>query len=124
MKKKTENSKLQAKCDKLLTPIIKKLYPKCLLCGNPTGVAHHHIHKSKSSILRYDLENLINLCHGCHQALHHNESYYASRIVSIKGLKWFDGLEKKKNKINRVNKGWYLDNLKRLEKELKKLSTD
>jgi 5-methylcytosine-specific restriction endonuclease McrA len=124
MKKRTENSKLQSKCDKLLTPIVKKLNPKCLLCGSPTEVAHHHIHKSKSSILRYDLDNLINLCHRCHQALHHNESYYASRIIQIKGLEWFEKLEKKKNQINRVNKGWYLENLKRLENELEKLSTD
>ena len=115
-KSKTENAKLQTKCDSLLTPIIKKKYPRCLLCSNPTEVAHHHIHKSKSSILRYDLENLINLCNSCHLALHHNESYYASKIVKIKGLEWFDSLERKKNQIIKVDKYWYLNNLERLQK--------
>jgi 5-methylcytosine-specific restriction endonuclease McrA len=100
-------SQWQKKCDALLSPIIIKLFPRCLLCNRPTQVAHHHVHKSKSSILRYDLENLINLCHSCHFALHQNESYYASRIVQIKGLEWFEGLQRKKDKINKVNVGWY-----------------
>ena len=89
----------QKTCDKLLTPIIIKLFPKCLLCGNPTQVAHHHCHKSKSLILRYDLKNLIPLCHSCHLKLHFNESFWASKIVQIKGLKWFKYIEKKKNKL-------------------------
>jgi len=100
-------SQWQKKCDALLSPIIIKLFPRCLLCNRPTQVAHHHVHKSKSSILRYDLENLINLCHSCHFALHQNESYYASRIVQLKGLEWFEGLQRKKDKINKVNVGWY-----------------
>lgn len=104
---KSITSKLQNKCDALLTPIVIKLHPKCLLCGKPTNVAHHHVHKSKSLILRYDLENLINLCSSCHFALHQNESYYASKIVKIKGLKWFDSLEKKKNKLIKADKQWY-----------------
>src|SRR5690606_34224726 len=68
------------KADALLTPIVKKLYPKCLLCNEPTQVAHHHVHKSASTRLRYELDNLINLCHPCHHRLHHNESFWASRI--------------------------------------------
>jgi 5-methylcytosine-specific restriction endonuclease McrA len=89
----------QKTCDKLLTPLVKKLSPKCLLCGNPTQVAHHHVHKSKSLVLRYDLRNLIPLCNGCHFKLHYNESYWASKIVEKKGLKWFKELDKKKNEI-------------------------
>jgi hypothetical protein len=91
----------QKKCDSLLTPIIKKLFPHCLLCGGQTEVAHHHCHKSKSLTLRYDFENLIPLCGKCHMKLHWNESYWASIIVKIKGLKWVAYLEKKKQKTLR-----------------------
>ena len=93
--------KTQKHCDDLLSPIIKLLHPRCLLCSNPTQVAHHHVHKSKSLILRHDMENLINLCNKCHFVLHLNESYHASRIVKIKGMEWFDSLERKKNTIMR-----------------------
>jgi len=97
--------KSQAVCDKLLTPIVKMMHPVCLLngyaenCTYHTEVAHHHIHKSKSLKLRYNFDNLINLCHHCHIMLHHNESYWASKIVKIKGIKWFDKLEKEKDKL-------------------------
>ena len=91
--------KNQKDCDKLLTPLIKKLYPRCLLCNGETQVAHHHCHKAKSLNLRYDLKNLIPLCGKCHLKLHWNESYWASKIVQIKGLKWFKYIEKHKETI-------------------------
>ena len=86
----------QKKCDKLLTPIIVKLFPRCLLCGNLTQVAHHFVHKSKSLTLRYDFRNLIPLCNSCHFKLHYNESYWAGIIIKIKGLRWFGYLQRKK----------------------------
>ena len=106
---------LRNKCDKLLTPIVKQQNPRCLLCNHETEVAHHHVHKSKSTILRYDLDNLINLCHSCHLALHHNESYYASKIVDLKGLDWFRNLESKKNQIIKADIHWYQEQYDRLK---------
>lgn len=106
---------LRNKCDALLTPLIKKLHPRCLLCNNETQVAHHHVHKSQSNALRYYLPNLINLCNHCHLALHMNESYYASKIIQIKGLEWFNDLERKKNELVKANVWWYQENLERLK---------
>jgi 5-methylcytosine-specific restriction endonuclease McrA len=100
--------------DALLTPIIKKMYPRCLLCNNPTEVGHHHVHKSKSTILRHNLDNIIPLCNKCHLALHWNESYHASRIVDIKGLAWFRKLEKVKNQIIKADVMWYSKQLGKL----------
>jgi len=92
-------NKTQKQCDKLLSPLVAKLKPKCLLCNWQTQVAHHHVHKSKSLILRYDLDNLINLCNSCHFKLHYNESYWASKIVEIKWIEWFQDLDKRKNEL-------------------------
>jgi 5-methylcytosine-specific restriction endonuclease McrA len=98
---------LRNKCDKHLSPLIVKLYPKCLLCGKPSQVAHHFVHKSKSNFLRYEFTNLIPLCHSCHFALHNNESLYAGRIINIKGLIWFNNLEVMKRASIRVNRQRY-----------------
>lgn len=103
-------STIRDKCDKLLTPIIKVLFPRCLLCGNETEVAHHHVHKSKSTRLRYHISNLINLCHKCHLKLHHNESYWASKIVEKRGIKWFQEIDKLKNEIVKADVHYYINN--------------
>lgn len=118
MAKVPKTGTLKNKCDKLLSPVLRKLKPDCLLCGAPTQVAHHHVHKSKSNRLRYELENLINLCNGCHFKLHHNESYWASKIVEIKGLKWFKELEKMKNETVKTDYLFYEANLTKLEELL------
>jgi hypothetical protein len=114
--------KMRAKCDKLLTPIIKKLYPYCLLTGAPTEVAHHHVHKSASNALRYYIPNLIPLTNSAHLALHINESYWASKIVQIKGLKWFEDLEREKNKTIKCDIHWYIENYNRLKEILDSLN--
>jgi 5-methylcytosine-specific restriction endonuclease McrA len=115
---KASASRLQKKCDNLLTPIVAKENPYCLLCGQPTQVAHHHVHKSKSNRLRHDLKNLINLCHKCHMALHHNESYYASRIISIKGTKWNEYILKAKRESVKTGKAYYQNIYEKLTKLL------
>jgi hypothetical protein len=99
----------QKMCDNLLSPIVKSEHPICFFhgiaekCTRDTQVAHHHVHKSKSLALRYDFENLINLCNHCHLMLHCNESFWASKIVSVKGLEWFAYLEKKKQETTKPN---------------------
>lgn len=97
-KDKKKKKITQKMCDNLLTPIIIRMFPRCMLCSNPTQVAHHHCHKSKSLALRYNFANLINLCHRCHLRLHHNESVEAGRIIALKGLKWNEYIQKEKQK--------------------------
>lgn len=106
---------LRNRADKICTPLIAKLHPRCLLCGQPTQVAHHFIHKSVSSRLRYDTDNLIPLCHKDHQALHHNESFYAARIIQIKGLEWSQSLLSRKVELVKTDRQFYLDAIKKLE---------
>jgi 5-methylcytosine-specific restriction endonuclease McrA len=106
-KKLTPLKKLRTIADGLLTPLIKRLFPRCLLCGNPTQVAHHYIKKSESNRLRYIVENLINLCTSCHCALHNHETIYGNRIVKIKGQEWHDKLIKMKQEYIKVDRGYY-----------------
>lgn len=117
-------STMRTKCDNLLTPIIIAKFPYCLLCQKSTEVAHHHIHKSKSTRLRYELDNLINLCQMCHLRLHHNESFWASKIVELKSVEWFKRIEKLGQEIVKADVHYYLLNYERLSKILKDLTVD
>jgi 5-methylcytosine-specific restriction endonuclease McrA len=115
MKKLPKLSTMRNKCDALLTPIIKNMFPYCLLCNGKTEVAHHHIHKGASTRLRYEIDNLIPLCNHCHLALHMQESYHASRIVSYRGLDWFNRLVKMKQEIVKADVHYYIANYERLK---------
>ena len=120
-KKKTGVQKMRKACDDLLTPIIKKMYPHCLLTGEPTEVAHHHIKKSESSSLRYYIPNLIPLTHKAHMALHSHETIYSSKIVAIKGLDWWEDIERVKRMEVKTNLQFYIENHKRLTDILESL---
>lgn len=100
------------------------MYPRSILSEAPTEVAHHHVHKSKSLILRYYLPNLIPLTNGEHVALHQNESYWASRIVKIRGMEWFDDLERRKNQTVKADVHWFISQLAYLEDVKARLSTE
>lgn len=120
-KSKSETAKLQAKCDKLLTPIIKQLHPKCEGCGKDTEVAHHWIEKSRSSNLRYNIENLIPLCHSCHTKIHNRFGNSVMGAIDIadtvrnkRGEEWFNRMKVEGAKVIKVNKVWYEENLERL----------
>lgn len=102
---------LRNKCDALLSPLMIGRHPKCLLCEKRTQVAHHHVHKSKSNRLRYELDNLIPLCNSCHFKLHQNESYWASKVVEIRGMKWFKKIDTLKNEIIKTDRAFYITNM-------------
>lgn len=114
---------LRTKCDNLLTPIIQKKYPYCLLqasqnCAKVTQVAHHHVHKSKSSRLRYDLQNLIPLCGFCHTMLHNDESFWGAKVAQLKGQEWFAYIEKAKHELVKTDRLFYTTHYETLLKEL------
>ena len=115
------------KADALLTPLVKLIHPLCLLCNNSTEVAHHHVHKSKSTRLRYDLRNLIPLCNRCHVVLHHDESYWGSKVSQMKCAQdpnWFNYIEQGKREQVRADVHYYLfhyNSLKTMKDELEKM---
>lgn len=116
MKKLPSLKTLKNKADSLLTPLIIKLFPRCLLCSQPAQVAHHFIKKSESNRLRYEMDNLIPLCHKCHCALHNHETIYSGRITLLKGTEWFMNLIKKKKEYIKVDRFYYREAIERLLK--------
>jgi 5-methylcytosine-specific restriction endonuclease McrA len=104
--------------DKLLTPIIKAKYPRCLFCPNDTQVAHHFIKKSESNRLRYCIDNLVNLCNPCHFRLHNHESFWSAKIMQDRGIEWFDNLEELKKEFVHTDLDYYKSNYERLKELL------
>ncbi len=117
-----EASTVRNRCDKLLTPIVKKMYESCLLYGHADNdrctreiqVAHHHVHKGASTRLRYEISNLIPLCNHCHLMLHSNESFWSSNIVEMLGVDWYRDLQVKKREIVKADWRWYQEQHDRL----------
>ena len=118
MRKKLPSlKKLRAEADKLCTPVIKKLFPRCIICGNPTYLAHHFIPKSLSSRLRYEPDNLIPLCWHDHQKLHQTaDPNYTDIIISLKGRNWYGELCKLRHVLVKTDRTFYEEAVKRLSK--------
>lgn len=67
----------------------------CEGCGIRRFVCmHHHIPKSRSAALRYEPENLIFICFGCH-AIHHkgSDTRIAMRYRAKRPAGWEEKLE-------------------------------
>ena len=94
--KRTPNKKrkLAKIADKLWFELLIK--PKCEVCGSKAIQVHHYYFKGSYGHLRYDLNNGISLCQGCHFVLHHQDAKrIEERIIEKRGAKWFYQLQKK-----------------------------
>lgn len=57
-----------AKLDRLY-PLLRTRWTRCHFCGRKTTEIHH-IRGRQNLLLRYDLHNLMPLCHDCHSQVH------------------------------------------------------
>jgi len=119
---KNPKSKAQHEADKLLQQYLTKKNPRCECCGSPVYCGHHFIEKSKSNILRYDLENLIPVCLSCHSKFHNQFgfSYLTYNIIADtikrRGQKWHKYIEQTRHKIVKTDLDWYNSHIQRLTK--------
>ena len=101
-------SQWQKKCDKKLQENGKIRYSKCEVCGKPISCLHHFFPKSVSSRLRYDWDNLIPICQGCHSRHHQaNDPRIHGTVIDKRGLQWYHELLKKKYEGIKVNIEYY-----------------
>ena len=59
---------------------------KCQMpsCKRKKGLQVHHIRKwSSASTLRFEIDNGITLCYGCHKEVTNNETFYESLFHQI-----------------------------------------
>lgn len=93
--KRAEIRKLETFADKLLQSKLTSENPNCIVCGGQTSCMHHVVFKSQSNALRYNILNLVPICSKCHTRLHFSgDPAILGTIIKVKGLDWFDELQK------------------------------
>jgi len=95
------------KADKLLQEYYRSQNLKCEHCGQPAQLMHHYFPKSRASALRYNENNLIPLCQGCHFAHHNGDPQIHAKVIEKRGMDWHNNLLKEKNKIIKPSIKYY-----------------
>lgn len=90
----------------------------CEICGGTYSCKHHFFPKSKSATLRYDEDNLISICVGCHLGHHMGDPRVHKKLIDLRGDKWYNDLVKKKEETIKVNQGYYKNLIERYESNL------
>lgn len=115
---------LKAVADKLWYEILMLKHPYCEVCGKPAVQIHHFYYKGSFGHLRYELDNGIGLCKGCHFLLHHKDPKpIEEAIISRRGAEWHNGLKEKANQrpVSFYAIKWLQSHLDRLNEEYIKL---
>lgn len=98
------------------------LKDNCEVCGGVgTLQGHHFYYKGSFGFLRYDEDNHITLCKGCHFALHHRDPKKIEQIIIEKrGNEWLNRLREKSKEQHFSFQTilWYNKNIERLTKLL------
>lgn len=70
---------------------------RCECCGQTVSCHHHFFPKSVSSSLRYDEDNMIPVCVGCHLGFHSaRASQFIAGTILRRGEEWYKKLLVKK----------------------------
>jgi 5-methylcytosine-specific restriction endonuclease McrA len=122
MKKLTtqqKKTKLRKKADKLLQELGRCTYKTCLVCRKPMSCLHHYHSKGKSSALRYEWDNLIPLCQGCHLHHHTGDPNIHNTVNEVKGKEWVKSLAEKRKETVKISISYYEDIIKTLETRIR-----
>lgn len=88
-----------AKADKEFSKWIRERDGKCLHCGKTTNLQCSHFWSRKHSSTRYDTENCVALCAGCHLYKFENEKQgiYRDFMIRRLGQEGYDKLERRRH---------------------------
>ena len=114
-KRKNERQKIKDELDKLFSIIIRDK-GKCERCGKTSPLNTAHIFSRRNLATRWDKDNVLCLCVGCHFWAHQNPIEFVEWINKLRGVSWYNKLREKANKV----KKWTIPELKELLKEFEK----
>jgi hypothetical protein len=120
-KKKSPTKNLKSECDKLYQELGRKMY-KTSYSGREYSCLHHHVPKSRSSALRYEIKNGVPISAGEHVQWHAGsdpdiEFEYKIFMEQQWGENWEIELRQQRiaNQYIKTNKEWYLANKEYLQ---------
>jgi len=93
------------KLDKLWAEAIRLRDKRCQICSRENTLNTHHIVGRRNHSVRWDLENGITLCAGCHtlkqDSAHQNPLWFNNWLEEKKGKKFVDELRIRSQLINK-----------------------
>ena len=107
--------------DQLWRMVGVKVWGSVCICGKQTIHGHHYYYRGSYGHLRYDLDNFVPLCNGCHFTLHFQDpKKVEERIVAFRGQKWYKRLQKKSQERPQSFQtvGWYKSIISQLKEYL------
>ena len=80
---------------------------KCVKCGKTTYLNSHHIYSRSNHAIRWDLDNGIALCSGCHTmsskfSAHKTPMLFYEFLLELKGQDFIDRLREKARTVKKV----------------------
>ncbi len=114
---KTKKQLLEAKAIKLWAEIVmRKGNYKCLVCGKRATDPHHFIFRSRSLVLKYDVENGIPLCGHCHTLIHRRQDSAVQGMIALKkGEDWLNYIKSRKVLSTTKTIKWLKEQIRILE---------
>ena len=117
---KTPKQKLEKELDKLWSLKVREKC-ECELCGQRGDIKcfdAHHIRRRGNKSTRWDLDNGVCLCKGCHRFKVHMDTLTASELLDKlkerRTKEWYYGLVRKSYEI----KKWTMKELEELKDNL------
>ena len=114
-----EIKRLRKRADTLLQKIVRLEHPRCEVCGKLAQAGHHFFPKGSAAELRYDFQNIVSLCNGCHVRHHRgcNPEIHA-KVIQDRGFEWYDDLYSRKAIPRMRGEGYYQGVIDMLEARL------
>jgi len=93
MAKKTERKKLDEELIRLFSLCVRARDKTCRYCGSDYRLQAHHVIQRTYKLGRYNPDNGITLCSGCHFHEKTNHEKFRDMIIEILGQKKFDTMK-------------------------------
>ena len=79
---------------------------KCIKCGKTTYLNSHHIYSRNNHAIRWDIDNGVTLCSGCHTmssrfSAHKTPLEFVLWIKEKRGDEWFNRLREKARAVKK-----------------------
>jgi len=117
-KKFLSNRELRKKCHDLWTAIHKKRHPRCEWCKvNATKDVHHIFTKGAYPAIRFDIDNGICLCRGCHWKVRRKQEEFRDFLIQYRGHDYYEALKTRAMLHKKVDYAMALIILEKIWKE-------
>jgi predicted restriction endonuclease len=84
---------------------VKSLMPECAVCGRTSYLNAHHIFSRRYMSTRWNINNGISLCRGCHLYFAHQKyEEFRDIVLGILGVEGFASLKRESNEIKKWDK--------------------